>query len=415
MKKILALVLAALMMVCCFVGCSDEGEAKLKVGVILIGDENEGYSFAHITGIKNAVEELGYTADDIKIIYKYKIKEDQTCKDAAVDLVEQGCKLVISNSYGHQDYIHDVAKSYPEVQFIAMTGDKAKTSGQANMHNAFTKVYESRYVSGVVAGMKVKELVEAGKLSDKNYDKDGNVLIGYVGAHPFAEVKSGYTAFYLGVKSVYDKVAMNVVFTDSWFSPTDEANAAKKLAADGCVIIGQHADSTGAPSAVEELHDNGEVIYCVGYNIDMLSVAPDSALTSATNNWSSYYKVALKAAFEGTEIPLNWAQGYQQGAVAITTLGTSVAPGTSDKVAEVEAALKAGTLHIFDTKSFTVNGEHITEYLADLIPDEKYEGDTNVVDANGILQESDAENFRSAPYFALDIDGITTSEKQNEA
>jgi len=409
MKKILALLLASIMVACCFIGCEDVSEAKLKVGVILIGDENEGYSYAHIAGIQNAVKELGYGEEDIKVIFKYKVKEDDNCLNAARDLVEQGCKLVISNSYGHQTYTKQAASEYPDVQFIAMTGDTAKTSGLKNLHNAFTKVYESRYVSGVVAGMKVKELVDGNKLTDKNFDADGNVRIGYVGAFPFAEVVSGYTAFYLGIKSVYPNVVMDVNFTNSWFSPTDEAAAAQQLASKGCVIIGQHADSTGAPSAVEELHDKGEVIYCVGYNIDMRQAAPDSALVSATNNWAAYYKVALKAAYEGTEIPTNWAQGYKEGAVAITELNSCVAAGTAEKVAEVESALKAGTLNIFDTKNFTVKGETLTEWLADI--DGDYTGETNVIDANGIFQESDAENHRAAPYFAILIDGITQNIK----
>lgn len=412
MKKLLALMLATVMLACSFVGCSDTDDAKLKIGVILIGDEQEGYTFAHIDGIEKAVEELGYTDKDVKIIYKYKVKEDDKCYDAAVDLVEQGCKLVISNSYGHESYIKQAAEQYPDVDFVAMTGDTAKTSGLSNMHNAFTKVYESRYVSGVVAGMKVKELVDTNQLSDKNYDENGKVRIGYVGAFPFAEVVSGYTAFFLGIQSVYPDVVMDVNFTNSWFSPTDEAAAAKALASKGCVIIGQHADSTGAPSAVEELHDQGEVIYCVGYNIDMRQAAPDSALVSATNNWSAFYKTAIQAAFEGKEIPTNWSQGYQQNAVAVTEFGTCVAAGTAEKVAEVEAELKNGTLNIFDTKKFTVNGETITEYLADL--DGDFTGDTNVIDENGIFQESDAENFRSAPYFAVLIDGITQNLKTEE-
>lgn len=412
MKKILALMLAAIMIVCCFAACAETSDAKLKIGVILIGDENEGYSFAHIDGIEKAIDELGYTEEDVKVVYKYKTKENDQCYNAAVDLVEQGCKLVISNSYGHQSYIKQAAEDYPDVQFIAMTGDTAKTSGFSNLHNAFTKVYESRYVSGVVAGMKVKELVDAGKLGENNFDENQNVKIGYVGAFPFAEVVSGYTAFYLGIKSVYPNVVMSVNFTNSWFSPTDEAAAAQQLAASGCVIIGQHADSTGAPSAVEELHAKGQEVYCVGYNIDMLSAAPTSALVSATNNWASYYKYAIAAAFEGKEIATNWAQGYQQNAVAVTKLGPAAAAGTAEKVADVEGQLKAGTLHIFDTKNFTVGGQTLTEYKIDFDGDKV--GEANVIDENGIFQESDAENFRAAPYFDIKIDGITqniTEEK----
>lgn len=159
--------------------------------------------------------------------------------------------MIISNSYGHQTYMQEVATEYQDedITFVSMTGDTAKKSGLTNFKNAFTKVYESRYVSGVAAGMKIAELVKDGKLTDKNYDDDGNVKIGYVGAHPFAEVVSGYTAFYLGVKSVFEDVVMEVSYTNSWFDITAEGTAAEAMVADGCVIIGQHADSTGAPGS----------------------------------------------------------------------------------------------------------------------------------------------------------------------
>ena len=227
-KKIAAVVLAVLMMVsitAAFTGCSGGASADFKVGVILIGDETEGYSKAHMDGIKEAAKNLGIA--DNQIIWKYKVEENSTCLDAATDLVGQGCDLIISNSYGHQTYMVQVAEQFPDVLFASMTGDFAGISGLPNLKNAFTAVYESRYVSGVVAGMKIKELVEAGKLTDANYDADGNVKIGYVGAYPYAEVVSGYTAYFLGVKSVYEKVSMEVSFTNSWFDITAEATAAE--------------------------------------------------------------------------------------------------------------------------------------------------------------------------------------------
>lgn len=406
MKKLLALMLAILMVVslaACGGATEDtaDTDADFKMGVILVGDENEGYTYAHIQGIQEAAASLGL-ADD-QIIWKYTIPEDETCYDTAADLADQGCSLVVSNSYGHQSFMQQAATEYPDVTFISMTGDTAKASGLANFCNAFTSVYESRYVSGIVAGMKIKELVENDKLEEDNYDKDGNVKVGYVGAYPYAEVKSGYTAFYLGIKSVYEDVAMSVQFTNSWFDLTKEGETANQLLSQGCVIIGQHADSTGAPSAVQAALESGEVCYSVGYNIDMLEVAPQAALTSATNVWSVYYTEAIGAALNGETVPTNWAKGYADGAVAITTLGESVAEGTQEKVDEAIAAIKAGELHVFDIDTFTVDGEKVESAFAtdtdgDFVPD------TDEAVFDGYFHES---YFQSAPCFALDIDGIT--------
>lgn len=412
MKKILALILA-LMLVVSLAACGseagtneatkDEAQASntdFKLGVILVGDENEGYTYAHIQGIQEAAKTLGLTDD--QIVWKYSIPEDETCYDTAADLADQGCNLIVSNSYGHQSYMQQAAGDYPDVTFVSMTGDTAKASGLSNFCNAFTNVYESRYVSGVVAGMKIAQLVEDKKLKDENY-KDGKVKVGYVGAYPYAEVVSGYTAFYLGIKSVYPDVVMQVQYTNSWFDITAEGEAANALISDGCVIIGQHADSTGAPSAVQAALESGKVCYSVGYNVDMLSVAPDAALTSATNVWSVYYTEAIGAAMKGEEVPQNWAKGYADGAVAITELGASCADGTAEKVEEVESALKAGSLHVFDTSTFTVGGEEVKNAFAtdtdgDFTPD----ADEAIID--GYYHES---YFQSAPSFSLRIDGIT--------
>ena len=375
---------------------------------------------------------------DSDIVWKYNISESDEVSKAADQLVAQGCKLIISNSYGHQDYMYAAAQKYTDVDFVAMTGDYAAISGCDNFYNSFTKVYESRYVSGVVAGMKIAELVKEDKIPATGYDADGNVKVGYVGAYPYAEVVSGYTAFYLGIKSVYDKVAMEVSYTDSWFDIEGEGAAAESLMADGCVIIGQHADSTGAPSAVQAAQDSSNTVaFSVGYNVDMLDVAKTAALTSATNNWAAYYTTLFKAYEDGKEIPQNWAEGYDADAVAITKLGDSCAEGTADKVAEVEAALKDGSLHVFDTSKFTVTGKNVkknedngldleiddngavTSNKIDLsiidfaTGDVTYKGDTVeaiVKDDNGATY-FDESSFRSAPYFQIRIDGITELNK----
>ena len=401
MKKILSLILAALMlaavaMAC--VSCGSSVSADFKVGVILVGDENEGYTYAHILGIKEAMKELGMKDD--QVVWKYTVPEDEKCYDAAIDLVEQGCQIIFSNSYGHQAYMKQAATEVPEVTFVSCTGDQAAASGLSNYKNAFTGVYQSRYVAGVVAGLKLKELVDAGKLTDANYD-GANIKLGYVGAYPYAEVVSGYTAYYLGVKSIIENVWMEVTYTNSWFDITAEATVANQLAADGCVIIAQHADSTGAPSAVQALLDKGQVVYSVGYNVDMLSVAPTAALTSATNIWAAYYTDALKSAIAGEDIPVDVAKGYKDNGVEITTLGPSVAEGTDAKVKEAIEAIKAGTLHVFDASKFTVDGKTLTEYQADT--DGDYAPDTNAI-WDGYFHESE---LRSAPYFDIRIDGIT--------
>ncbi len=377
--------------------------ADIKIGVILVGDENEGYTYAHIKGIQDACKTLG-VADD-QVIWKYSIAEDATCYDSAMDLVDAGCNVIFSNSYGHQTYMQQAAQEVPDVTFVSMTGDTASISGLPNFCNAFTNVYESRYVSGVVAGMKIAELDAAGEIPAAGYDADGNVKMGYVGAYPYAEVVSGYTAFYLGAKSVFEKVSMEVTYTNSWFDITAEGEAAKALMSDGCVIIGQHADSTGAPAAVQAAFENGTVAYSVGYNVDMLSVAPDAALTSATNNWAVYYTYAIGAMINGEKIDTNWAEGYATDAVAITELGTSCAEGTAEKVAEVEGALKDGSLQVFDTSKFTVDGKNLDEYVIDLTGNFETtdEGDENAI-WDGYFHESE---FRSAPSFDIRIDGIT--------
>ena len=405
MKKILAMILA-LAMSFALVACGGEGagstpdgdKANVKIGCILVGDENEGYSYAHIKGIKEAIEATGIPAENV--IMKYSVPEDEKCYDAAVDLAEQGCSLIISNSYNHQSHIQQAAMDYPEVTFVACTGDTANQANLPNLKNAFTGIYEARYMSGVVAGMKVAEMVENGELTDANY-KDGKVKIGYVGAFPYAEVVSGYTAFFLGVQSVYPDVVMDVTYTNAWFDITAEGTAADSLMANGCVIIGQHADSTGAPSAVQAAHEAGKNVYSVGYNIDMLEVAPDVALTSSTNNWGKFYTYAFDCAMKGEEIVTDWCQGYADGAVAITELGSACAEGTAEKVEEVAAALKDGSLHVFDCSKFTINGEHPTSIMIDM--DGDFKGETEGV-VDGVFMES---TLRSAPGFTARIDGIT--------
>ena len=368
--------------------------ADLKVGAIYIGDEQEGYTMAHMDGIAEMKEALGLSDD--QVIEKFNIPEDESCYDAAVDLAEQGCQLIIANSFGHEDYLFQAASEYPDVQFCHATGYQAAGSDLENVHNYFTSIYEARYVSGVVAGMKLKELADAGEIADENKDEDGNVKIGYVGAFSYAEVISGYTAFYLGVKSVYPEVAMEVSYTGSWADQALEKETAQSLIDRGCILIGQHADTTGAAAACEAAG-----VWQVGYNVSMLDVAPNVSLTSSTNNWGPYYEYAANSVVAGDEIDVDWCKGHSEGSVDITELGQNVAEGTQEKVDEVWAALDDGSLHVFDTTTFTVGGEEMTTTATDDLAD-FYNGVEYIQD--GYFAES---TVASAPSFDTIIDGIT--------
>ena len=351
------------------------GEAKsasdIKVGVIYIGDENEGYTAAHMAGIDQMMSNLGLSED--QVVEKTLIPEDESAYDAAVDLADQGCNIIFGTSFGHA------------------TGYQAASSGLANMHNYFDSIYEARDVSGVVAGMKLNEMIADGTITEDT------AKIGYVGAFPYAEVISGFTSFYLGAKSQCPSVTMEVQYTNSWADMSGEAEVAAKLIDDGCVLISQHADTTGAPSTCED-----KKVPCVGYNVDMTTVAPDAALTSPTNNWGVYYTHAVQCVLDGTPIETDWCQGFSEGAVDITPINEAVAAeGTDAKVTEVENAIKDGSIHVFDTSAFTVNGSSLEDLIAEGGDYAKYADYVS----DGYYHESE---LASAPSFDIIIDGITS-------
>ncbi len=360
-----------------------EAASDIKVGFIFIGDENETYTYAHVLGAKEMQEALGLSDD--QIIYKWNIPENEQCYDAAVDLAEQGCNIIFANSFGHEDYIIQAAQEYPDVQFCHATGYKAASSGLSNMHNYFTSVYQSRYVSGVVAGMKLAEL----------YGADTDVKIGYVGAYSYAEVISGFTAYFLGVRSICPNVTMEVKYTGSWANQALEKETAEALIADGCVLISQHADTTGAASACEAAK-----VYDVGYNVSMMEAAPNYALTSASIKWGPYYTYATQSVINGESFETDWCRGHEDGAVWITELNdVAVAEGTQEKVDELWAAIDDGSLKVFDTSTWTVNGETITS-TANI---DGYNG-VEYISPDGYFMESE---LASAPSFQFIVDGIT--------
>ncbi len=365
-------------------------ESGVKVGVITLHDENSTYDLNFINSFKDSMAALGISEENYMI--KTNIPEGQECYDTAADLVDAGCNIIFADSFGHEAYMIQAAKEFPDVQFCHATGTKAHTEGLANYHNAFAAIYEGRYLAGVAAGMKLNELKEAGKL------KGDKPKMGYVGAFTYAEVVSGYTSFYLGAKSVCPDVTMDVTFTGSWYDETAEKEGANKLIQGGCDLISQHADSMGAPTACEEAG-----IPDVSYNGSTKSAAPNTYIISSRINWSPYYEFAVNAVKNGEEIPADWTGTIETGSVELTELNEDVAAeGTAEKLEEVKAGLADGSIHVFDCAAISVEGKPLDSYKADVDDMGDYEPDTEVV-SDGYFHESE---FRSAPYFDLNIDGI---------
>lgn len=408
MKKLLALGLAATVAVAglgAFAGCSGVGAGdSIKVGFIALHDDNSTYDKNFLDAIRQACKNKNIP--DENLVIRTGIPEEQDCYDAAADLADQGCDVVFADSFGHEPFIMQAAQEFPEVQFCHATGTYAHTAGIANHHNAFASIYEGRYLAGVAAGMKLVEMYNNNELEANNFDDDGNIRIGYVGAYPYAEVVSGYTSFFLGAQSVVEEeladegisVSMEVTYTGSWFDEKKEKEGANTLIGNGAALISQHADSMGAPSACEEAG-----VPNVSYNGSTAAECPDTYIISSRINWVPYFEYMIDCVMNGDEIAKDWTGTLENGAVALTEVGAAAAEGTQAKIDEVKAKLISGELKVFDCSKFTVGGEHLTEYMADVNTDAAYEKDTQVIE-NGVFMES---KYRSAPYFDVRIDGIT--------
>ena len=412
MKKLLAILLAVAMLFS-FAACSEEtAEDKvlsideveltvpakieavkkedLKVGFIFLHDQNSTYDKNFIDAANAACEALGIKED--QVVMKTGIPEGEECYTTAKELVNAGCQVIFADSFGHEPYMIKAAKEFPNVQFCHATGVRGKTELLGNYHTAFAEIYKGRYLAGIAAGMKLKEMIDAGKF------KAEEAKMGYVGAFPYAEVISGYTSFYLGVKSVCPTVKMEVQYTQSWFDIEKENTAAKALIANGCKLISQHADSSGAPSACEAAG-----VPNVAYNVDTSNIGPNTAIISSKISWVPYMTMMIKAMLEGTTIPADYCATLEEGAVQLTALTKNAAPGTQEAIEAAKAKLNDGSLKVFDTKSFTVDGKELTTYLADVVDMGDFVPDTEAV-VDGRFIESEK---RSAPYFNVIIDGIT--------
>ncbi len=414
MKRILALVLA-LAMICVFAGCGAKNNGSdtlgmsasplgsleikadyeiaddFKIGFICLHDEKSTYDLNFINAAKEVQKALGLTNE--QVIIKVNIPEGNECYVAAADLVDQGCKIVFANSFGHEDFMIQAANDFPNVQFCHATGTKAHTENLANYHNAFASIFQGRYLAGIAAGLKLNEMIADGKITAEQ------AKMGYVGAYTYAEVISGYTSFYLGAKSVCPSVTMDVQFTGSWYDATEEKNAAEALLARNCVLISQHADSMGAPGACESAG-----VPNVSYNGSTYESCPETFIVSSRIDWAPYFNYIIRCVCKGEAIAADWCGGIEEGSVVLTGVNQDVAAeGTVDAIKAAVADIKAGKVAVFNTDNFTVGGNKLTTYTADVDTDPAYTPDTEAIE-NGAFTES---TKRSAPYFDLRIDGIT--------
>ena len=388
MKKLAALLLALVMCLslCACGGGNNDSKTEMKVGFIFLHDENSTYDLNFINAAKAACEQLGVTP-----VMKTNVPEGQECYDKAAELVDDGCSVIFADSFGHEDFMIQAAKEFPNVQFCHATGTKAHTENLSNYHNAFASIYEGRYLAGIVAGMKLNEMIAAGEFTAEE------AKIGYVGAFTYAEVVSGYTSFFLGARSVCPSATMEVTFTGSWYDETAEKEGANKLIANGCKLISQHADSMGAPTACET-----KGVPNVSYNGSTAAACPNTFLVSSRIDWTPYFKHAIECTRDGKAIEADWTGTIGTGSVVLTDMGSAIAEGTEKAVEDAKKELEAGTRQVFDVSTFTVGGQSLSSYQADVDTDSAYTPDTEVIE-NGAFQES---KFRSAPYFDLRIDGI---------
>jgi basic membrane protein A len=408
MRKFIALTMSALLaMSLSTAAFAAETESDIaipedfKAGFIFLHDENSTYDLNFINAAKEAAADLGMSED--QIVLKTNVPEGQECYEEAMDMADQGCSIVFADSFGHEDYMIQAAQEAPDVQFCHATGTKAHTEGLDNYHNAFASIYEGRFLAGVAAGMKLNEMIENGDITEDE------AKVGYVGAFSYAEVISGFTSFFLGVRHECPTATMEVTFTGSWYDETAEKEGANTLIADGCVLISQHADSMGAPTACEAAG-----VPDVSYNGSTIDAAPNTYIISSKINWAPYFESAIIATVLGEEIPTDFTGTLATDSVQLTELNEAVAAeGTAEEIEAVKAELEAGTLHVFDTSTFTVFGEELEDgFEADVDTDPEYAPDTPVV-SDGYYHESE---YRSAPYFGLfydeegngsPIDGIT--------
>jgi basic membrane lipoprotein Med (substrate-binding protein (PBP1-ABC) superfamily) len=352
----------------------------MKVGFIYIGDDSQAYT-ANFVAAQTAIEQKYGAA--VQTVPKMNVAED-AIESPLRELCDAGCKIIFTTSFGYGETTKEIAQEYPDIQFCQATcADAAADPVVPNYHNYMGAIYQGRYVAGIVAGMKLAELgVKAPK-------------IGYVAAFPYAEVISGYTSFFLGVRSIVADATMEVMYANSWGDYDTEKTMATAMIEDGCVLISQHSDTEGPAEACEDAAAKGTQVFCVAYNQDMTDIAPNTCLISSRIDWAPYEVAAVQAVMDGTEIKVDEWAGFDQGWVAMTELNTKIAAkGTQEAVDAAIQGFKDGKIDVF-------KGD--------------YTG-TNPYDAADTISLKDGftENAtQSAPAFAYVLDDVITVKSTN--
>lgn len=370
--------------------------STFKIGMICLHDANSTYDKNFIDAMNKAKADLGLS--DSQVVIATGIDETNACYEKAVEFAQSGCNIIFADSFGHEPYMLRAAKEHTNVLFAHATGTKAHTENLDNFVNAFASIYEGRFLAGIAAGMKLNEMIEAGKFTAEE------AKMGYVGAFPYAEVISGYTSFYLGAKSVCPSVTMDVTFTNSWYDEAREKNSANSLINRGCKLISQHADSMGAPNACEEAG-----VPNVSYNGSTNNACPNTFIVSSKINWTPYFKYIIAQTVKGEKVAKDWVGTIKTGSVELTNFGANAtAAGTVDKIVEMRDKLAKGEVKVFDLSKFEAKDATIqaglenNTYLADVDDAGDDVPETNAIE-NGVFEES---YRRSAPYFNIDIVGI---------
>lgn len=405
MKKLLAYLLA-LVMVFGLVGCSsgsdtsadapveeETSDTVYTVGMVCIGNEEMAYDRNFYHAADAAKEILAGKGINIEWKYTYDHPEGDPVAEDCIEFAEDGAIAVFLNSYGMENAMLSVAADYPDTVFAALTNEGSKSDDLDNTVNAFPSIYEGRYLAGVAAGMKLNEMIDNGEITEDE------AVLGYVGAYTYAEVVSGYTAFYLGAKSVCDSATMLVEFIGSWGDPAMEATTAQDLIDRGAVVVSQHSDSTTPATTCQQ---NG--VYHIGYNIAMDDVAPEASIVSSKIDWTNYFVYVIETLVNGGTVDQDYmGHGLKDGDVVLTAVNENIAAKGTDEAIETAAnAIKDGSLQVFDTSKFTVDGQTVTEAMIDM--DADFTPDNTNAISDGYYHES---FYKSAPAFDLRIDGIT--------
>ncbi len=404
MKKTLTVLLSLMLICVLFVSCgkkttetsssTEKAVAKAtKIGFVVINDESDqGYTWNFMNGMNAALEKLKAEGYNIELLVKRNTTESSICKDYNTELAEEGCAVIFNNSYGFEPYMLEAAKEYPDVKFVGMTNCGGQFDNNTNTFNAFASIYEGRYAAGVVAGLKLQEMIDNGKI------KADQAVIGYVGAFSFAEVISGMTSYFLGVRSVCPSATMKVYFVGTWGDATLEEAAANALIDKGAVMISQHSDTTSPALAAQKAG-----VFHTGYNTDMTGAAPNASIVSCRINWEPYFYTFIKNLIDGKKNNPDYTGTMAEGAVLLTEINEKIAAkGTKEKVEKVIEELKSGKRQVFDTSTFTVEGKKLDHAFA-LDTDGDFTPDKEEAVYDGAFHES---KFQSAPYFAIQIDGI---------